>query len=61
MNLARLEKAANSAFAFKAGHYCTRDGALGSNLFIRGRIYLHCLDQLEKRPPTVALALGTIR
>jgi len=34
MNLARLEKAANSAFAFKAGHYCTRDGALGSNLFI---------------------------
>jgi len=52
-----LEKAPNSAFAFKARYYCTRDGALGSNLFIWGTNYLRCLDQLEKKRPTVALAL----
>jgi hypothetical protein len=25
---------ANLTFTFKAGHYCTTDGAMGSNLFI---------------------------
>src|SRR5208337_1799361 len=55
-----LAKAPNSAFAFKARYYCTRDGALGRNLFILGTNYLRCLDQLEKKRPTVALALGTV-
>jgi hypothetical protein len=25
---------ANLGFTFRAGHYCTTDGAMGSNLFI---------------------------
>jgi len=25
---------ANLVFTFRAGHYCTTDGAMGSNLFI---------------------------
>jgi hypothetical protein len=41
---------ANFAFTFKVGHYCTTDGALGSNLFVLANKPLgFALDQLEKR------------
>jgi len=47
IDLAHLEKTANSAFAFEAGHYCTRDGAMGTKLSW-GASFLF-LDQIEKR------------
>ena len=58
--LAHPGKTANSAVGVKAGHYFTRDGALGSNLFILGTNCFRCLDQLEKRHPMGSLAWGTI-
>jgi len=54
IDLAHLEKTANSAVAFEGGHYCTKDGAMGSNLLSHRRIFLHSLDQFEKRCPMAA-------
>jgi len=49
--LAHLKETAHSAFALKAGHYCTKDRAMGSNLFVlKGNFFPLSWINLRKGP-----------